>query len=188
MIDINEIRELVRRYKEPTILIFGSHSALDSRGGTRDYGLRSIIYTTYKRAPIYLQNIIAGEPGEYIEDLLRIARRDVRVVYDPRDINKNDDWKLTILILENYIDILKYVDDLLDLEAIQIPNRAFSVYLCGNPKCSNIEDKFKIPIMGSRQLLKIENRGEIERDYYWYAEKAGIPIPKKYEFTIQKRN
>ncbi len=184
MIELDEIRELVRRYKEPVTLIFGSHSALDARGGARNYGLRSIIYTTYARAPIYLQNIIAGEDTEYIENLPEISRRDVKVVFDPRDINKKETWKLSILILDEYRDIYKYIDDLLDLEAIQIPNRAFSVYLCGDSYCKDIEEKFKIPIFGSRKLLKIENRGKLDRDYYWYIEKAGVPYPKKYEFEV----
>jgi len=186
MININEVRELVKRYKEPITLIFGSHSALDARAGARNYGLRSVLYTTYARAPIYLQNIIAGEVGECIESLPEISRRDVKVVFDPKDINKKEDWKLSILVLDEYKDVFKYIDDLLDLEVIQIPNRAFSVYLCGDPYCSDIENRFMIPIFGSRTLLKIENRGEIERDYYWYLERAGIPYPKKYEFEVYK--
>ncbi|MEA1905197.1 MAG: DUF1297 domain-containing protein, partial [Candidatus Hadarchaeota archaeon] len=42
-----------------------------------------------------------------------------------------------------------------------------------------------VPIIGSRKLLKIENRGEVERDYYWFAEKAEIPHPKSYEFEVR---
>lgn len=42
-------------------------------------------------------------------------------------------------------------------------------------------------MIGSRALLKIENRGELERDYYWYAEKAGIPTPKAFEFEVHRR-
>ena len=181
------MQNIVKRYREPVTLILGSHSALDARGGARDYGLKSIVYTTKARAPIYLQNIIGGVPDEEIEDLPSIAMRDVKVVFDPLDIDKDGDWRLTILILDRYDDILKYSDILLDLEAIQIPNRAFSVYVCGDPVCKQIEDNFPVPILGSRHLLKIENREEVEKDYYWYAEKAGIPIPKKYSFEVYER-
>jgi len=73
-----------------------------------------------------------------------------------------------------------------DLECIQIPNRAFSVYVGGDENCSAIENKFPVPIIGSRKLLKIENRGEIEKDYYWFAEKASVPCPKSYEFKVLK--
>ncbi len=183
-IEREEMQELVKSYREPICLNLGSHSALDAWQGQRNYGLRSIIYTTYGRARIYLQNPMVGKPGEKIEDLPRLVRRDIRVVDDPKDINKNDDWRAVILILEKYSDIVKYVDELVDLECLQIPNRAFSVYVGGDENCSVIENDFGVPIVGSRKLLKIENRGEVERDYYWFAEKAGIPCPKSYEFEV----
>ena len=193
-IEREEIQEIVRRYKEPICLNLGSHSALDAWQGQRNYGLRSIIYTTYARARIYLQNPMVGKPLEgfglgkieRIENLAAFVRKEIKVVGDPKDIKKDDDWRTVILILENYSDIVKYVDELLDLECLQIPNRAFSVYVGGDEYCSNIEKKFKVPIVGSRKLLKIENRGEIEKDYYWFAEKAGIPTPKAYEFEVTK--
>jgi len=89
-----------------------------------------------------------------------------------------------ILILDRYSDIVKYVDELIDLECLQIPNRAFSVYVGGDEHCSVIENEYGVPIVGSRLLLKIENRGEIERDYYWFAEQAGIPYPKSYQYEV----
>jgi len=179
-----EMQEIVRRYKEPIGLNLGSHSALDAWQGQRNYGLRSIIYTTPGRARIYLQNPMVGKPEETIEDLPYFVRRDLRVVNDPRDIRKNDDWTSVILILDKYSDILRYVDELVDLECLQIPNRAFAVYVGGDEHCSVIENDFAVPIVGCRTLLKIENRGEIEKDYYWFAEKAGIPYPKSYEYEV----
>jgi len=62
-IEREEMQEIAKRYKEPIALIIGSHSALDARSGARDYGLRSIIYTTKERARIYLQNPIVGGAG-----------------------------------------------------------------------------------------------------------------------------
>jgi 5-formaminoimidazole-4-carboxamide-1-(beta)-D-ribofuranosyl 5'-monophosphate synthetase len=47
-----------------------------------------------------------------------------------------------------------------------------------------IENDYAVPILGSRKLLKIENRGELEKDYYWFAEKAGIPTPKAYKYEV----
>ncbi|HIE15059.1 TPA: DUF1246 domain-containing protein, partial [Candidatus Bathyarchaeota archaeon] len=186
MIEREEIQELVKSYKEPICLNLGSHSALDAWQGQRNYGLRSILYTTKARARIYLQNPMVGDPGEEILDLPETVSRDLIVVDDPADINKNGSWKAAIIILDKYPDIVKYVDELVELECIQIPNRAFSVYIGGDEYCSVIEKDFAIPIMGSRRLLKIENRGEIERDYYWFAEKAGIPFPKSYKYEVYK--
>jgi len=181
-----EMQEIVKRYKEPVGLNLGSHSALDAWQGQRNYGLRSIIYTTPSRARIYLQNPMVGKPEETVEDLPGLVRRDLRVVNDPRDIKKKGDWRSVILILDKYSNIVKYVDELVDLECMQITNRAFAVYVGGDEHCSVIENEYAVPILGSRNLLKIENRGEIERDYYWFADKAGIPSPKSYRYEVHK--
>ncbi|MEM2995624.1 MAG: DUF1297 domain-containing protein [Candidatus Bathyarchaeia archaeon] len=181
------MQEIVKRYKEPIGLNLGSHSALDAWQGQRNYALRSIIYTTPGRARIYLQNPMVGKPDETVEDLPGLVRRDLRIVNDLKDIKKSGDWKSVIVILDKYSDIVKYVDELVDLECLQIPNRAFAVYVGGDEKCSTIENEFAVPIVGSRTLLKIENRGEIEKDYYWFAEKAGIPCPKSYEYEVYER-
>ncbi|MDH5595750.1 MAG: DUF1297 domain-containing protein [Candidatus Bathyarchaeota archaeon] len=184
VIEREEMQEVVRSYRKPVGLNLGSHSALDAWLGQRDYNLKAIIYTTPQRARIYLQNPMVGKPGEVIEDLPTVARRDLIVVNDPADIKKKSAWKSVILILDKYSDIVKYVDDLVELECIQIPNRAFSVYVGGDEHCSVIENKFAVPIVGSRKLLKIENRGEVERDYYWFAEQAGIPYPKSHKYDV----
>ena len=186
-IEREEMQEIVKSYKKPVGLNLGSHSALDAWVGQRDYGFRSIIYTTPQRARIYLQNPMVGKPDEVIEELPTLVSRDVIVTDDLADIKKKGDWKAAILIVDKYGDIVKYVDDLVDMECIQIPNRAFSVYVGGDEYCSVIENQFAVPILGSRKLLKIENRGEIEKDYYWFAEKAGIPYPESYEYNVSEK-
>lgn len=186
MIEMEEMQKVAKKYKEPIALIIGSHSALDARAGARNYGLRSVVYTTKQRARIYLQNPIVGEPDEVIEDLPKVTERDMICVTDSKDLKKEGEWKSALLVLDKYSDIIKCVDDLIDLECLQIPNRAFSVYVGGDARCSKIEKEFAVPIVGSRKLLKIENRGEIEKDYYWFAEKGGIPYPKSYEFDVHE--
>jgi 5-formaminoimidazole-4-carboxamide-1-(beta)-D-ribofuranosyl 5'-monophosphate synthetase len=182
-----EIQEIVKSYQEPIGLNLGSHSALDAWQGQRNYGIRSIVYTTQARARIYLQNPMVGEPGKPIEDLPTQVRSDLIVTDDPSSIKKSDKkWRSAILILKEYKDILKYTDELIDLECLQIPNRAFSVYVGGDEYCSAIEKEYPVPILGSRLALKVENRGEIEKDYYWFAEKAGIPYPKSYKYEVSK--
>jgi 5-formaminoimidazole-4-carboxamide-1-(beta)-D-ribofuranosyl 5'-monophosphate synthetase len=181
-----EMQEIVRKYQEPIGLNLGSHSALDAWQGQRNYGLRSIIYTTPSRARIYLQNPMVGKPEEPVEDLPRLVRRDLCVVNDPKDLKKTDDWRSAIVILDKYSDIVKYADDLVNLECLQITNRAFAVYVGGDENCSVIENDYAVPILGSRTLLKIENRGEIEKDYYWFAEQAGIPTPRSYKYEVHE--
>jgi 5-formaminoimidazole-4-carboxamide-1-(beta)-D-ribofuranosyl 5'-monophosphate synthetase len=179
-----EMQEIVKKYKEPIGLNLGSHSALDAWQGQRNYGVRSIIYTTPGRARIYLQNPMVGKPEETVEDLPSLVKRDLRVVNDLRDVKKSGDWKSVIVVMDKYSDIVKYVDELVDLECLQVTNRAFAVYVGGDEHCSVIENDYAVPILGSRTLLKIENRGELEKDYYWFAEKAGIPTPKSYKYEV----
>jgi 5-formaminoimidazole-4-carboxamide-1-(beta)-D-ribofuranosyl 5'-monophosphate synthetase len=186
MIEREEMQEVAKRYREPVVLILGSHSALDAASGARNYGFRRVIYTTKERAIIYLQNPIVGKTDEKIDDLPKCTREDMVCVYDPRELKKKEDWKTALIVFDKYPDVFKYMDELIELECLQVPNRAFSVYLGGDEHCSRIEKEFSIPIVGSRRLLKIENRGEIERDYYWFAEKAGIPYPKSYRFNVHK--
>jgi len=183
----DEMQEIVKSYEEPIGLNLGSHSALDAWQGQRNYRIRSIIYTTQGRARIYLQNPMVGDSGKPIEDLPAHVRSDLAVTNDPADIKKNDKrWKSAIIVLNDYKDIIKHTDELIDLECLQIPNRAFSVYVGGDEYCSAIENDYPVPILGSRLALKVENRGEIEKDYYWFAEKAHIPYPKSYKFEALK--
>ncbi len=182
-----EMQEIVKSYEEPIGLNLGSHSALDAWQGQRNYGIRSIVYTTRGRARIYLQNPMVGEAGKPIEDLPSQVRSDLIVTDDPSNIKKTDKkWRSAILILDRYKDIIKHSEELVDLECLQIPNRAFSVYVGGDEYCSSIEKDYPVPILGSRLALKVENRGEIEKDYYWFAEKAGVPYPKSYIFEVHK--
>jgi len=182
-----EMQEIVKSYKEPIGLNLGSHSALDAWQGQRNYGIRSIIYTTRGRARIYLQNPMVGEPNRPIDDLPAQTRSDLIVTDDLSDIKKTDKkWRSAILILNEYKDVLKHTEELIDLECLQIPNRAFSVYVGGDEYCSAIENEYPVPILGSRLALKVENRGEIEKDYYWFAQKAQIPYPKSYKYEVHK--
>ncbi len=183
MIQREEMQEVAKSYEQPMPLILGSHSALDAAAGARNFRLRRIIYTTPARANIYLQNPIVGR-DKPIKDLPSHVRNDVIVRNDPRDIKRTTSWNHCILILDNYKDILKFTDELRELECIQIPNRAFAVYV-GGEACREIEDRFDVPIIGTRSLLKIENREEVEKNYYWYLEQAEIPHPEEYIFDVR---
>lgn len=185
MVEREEMQEIVSRYKDPLPLILGSHSALDVLDGARAYGMKRIVYAPMERANIYLRHPIVGGPAEPIEDLPGTVKRDLMVTEDPGDIDPKGDWKTCILIVDSYDDVLKseYIDRFLEVEAIQIPNRAFSVYV-GGYACKKIEDDFPVPIFGSRHLLKIENREEVEKNYYYLLEKADIPHPDEYEYTV----
>ena len=82
-----------------------------------------------------------------------------------------------IIILERFSDMAnKEVQERLrELNTIFIPNRSFSVYV----GYDNIENNFKVPLYGTRMILRAEERN-VERNQYWLLEKAGIKIPKKF--------
>ena len=187
MIERDEMQEIVRHWKKPIGVSLGSHSALDACAGMRNYGFKSLVYTTKKRAQIYLREPRVGLANEALDDLPKTVRRDLIVSEDISDIVRKKDswWVEAILLFDRYDDILKKenLDGLLELEGIQIPNRAFSVYV-GDEACHKIEDDFTVPIFGSRNLLKIENREEVEKNYYWYLEKADIPHPKEFKYDV----
>lgn len=189
MIQRKEMQEIIRGYRRPIGVLLGSHSALDAMAGLRNYGIKGLIYTTKERAEIYLREPRVGRPHETIDDLPTLVKRDLIVTDDINDImrRKNENWTEALLILDKYEDILKSenLDALIELEGIQIPNRAFAVYV-GGEACEKIEKKFSVPIFGSRSLLKIENREEVKKNYYWYLEKAGIPHPKELPYRVTK--
>jgi 5-formaminoimidazole-4-carboxamide-1-(beta)-D-ribofuranosyl 5'-monophosphate synthetase len=55
-----------------------------------------------------------------------------------------------------------------------VPNRSFSSYC----DVGAIEESFRVPMLGSRNMLRTEERTE-EQDYYWLLEKAGLPFPER---------
>jgi 5-formaminoimidazole-4-carboxamide-1-(beta)-D-ribofuranosyl 5'-monophosphate synthetase len=81
------------------------------------------------------------------------------------------------ITLDNFSDMANtdVQESLLGLNTIFIPNRSFSVYL-GYDK---IEDKFRVPLYGTRSILRSEERSETNNQYR-LLEKAGIKVPKKF--------
>ncbi|MFH0748441.1 MAG: DUF1297 domain-containing protein [Candidatus Bathyarchaeota archaeon] len=80
-----------------------------------------------------------------------------------------------IIILNKFIDIIAEdtLEKLQKLNTVFIPNRSFSVYV----GYENIEQKFRVPIYGNRQILRAEERNEV-KNQYWLLDKAGIKRPK----------
>ena len=158
MIENNEINEILSGYDlgKATIGVLASHSALDICDGAIDEGFETYAVCENGRERTYTQYFKSQrENGKLI-----------RGIVDHTDI------------YNNFNEILKTENQkrLRDNNIIFIPNRSFTSY------CSidDIENNFKVPLFGSRNLLRSEERG-IERDYYWLLEKAGLPFPKKIE-------
>jgi 5-formaminoimidazole-4-carboxamide-1-(beta)-D-ribofuranosyl 5'-monophosphate synthetase len=72
-----------------------------------------------------------------------------------------------------YVTSPSNVKKLNDLNTVFVPNRSFSVYA----GYENIEEKFSVPLMGNRYLLRTEERNT-PRNQQYLLQKAGIFTPK----------
>jgi 5-formaminoimidazole-4-carboxamide-1-(beta)-D-ribofuranosyl 5'-monophosphate synthetase len=79
------------------------------------------------------------------------------------------------LLLNKFKDITsgENVKKLTDLSTVFVPNRSFSVYA----GYENIEEKFTVPLMGNRYMLRTEERNT-PRNQQYLLQKAGIYAPK----------
>ncbi len=156
MIERKEIIEALSEYQlsEIAIGVLASHSALDVCDGAVEEGFRTHAVCEKGREKTYTEYFKAK----------RQNGRLMRGVVDSTDV------------YTKFNEILKPENQkkLRDRNTIFIPNRSFTSY-CG---IDEIENDFKVPVFGSRNLLRSEERG-IERDYYWLLEKAGLPYPEK---------
>jgi len=157
MIDRNEITAILDEYEDDNVKIglVGSHSALDVCDGAIEEGFRTHLVCQAGRERTYTEYFRAERDPS--GNLLRGIVDDA-VVYSRFD---------EVLHPENQ----QY---LRDNSVLFVPNRSFTSY------CSidAIENDFAVPMVGSRNLLRSEERGG-EEDYYWLLEKAGLPYPER---------
>ena len=157
MIDRNEIIEVLQEYNstEYKIGTIASHSALDVFDGAVEEG-----FSTYSVC-------LSGREQTYTKYFRTTCDEDGNVL---RGVV--DDW----VVYDRFDEILQpdAQQALIDNNVLFIPNRSFTSY-CG---IDAVEDDFRVPLVGSRNLLRSEERGE-EQDYYWLLDKAGLPYPEK---------
>ena len=159
MIERSEIVEVLKEYdfSKAKLSMIASHSALDVCDGAIEEGFETLVICQKGREKTYSQYFLAERDGN--GGLVR-GVIDKAVIFDKfNEIMKPENQKM--LVNEN---------------ALFIPNRSFSSYIT----LEEIENDFRIPMMGSRNMLRTEERGE-KQDYYWLLEKAGLPFPEKVE-------
>jgi 5-formaminoimidazole-4-carboxamide-1-(beta)-D-ribofuranosyl 5'-monophosphate synthetase len=157
MIDREAIVEVLEDYDSSAIRIatIGSHSALDVCDGAAEEGLRTLVVCEKGREAPYSRYFRAARDKE---------GRVVRGMVDDA------------LVLDKFRDVLteKIQDQLRAQNAVFVPNRSFTSYC----DLDAIEAEFLVPLLGSRNLLRTEEREE-PRSYYWLLEKAKLPAPEK---------
>jgi 5-formaminoimidazole-4-carboxamide-1-(beta)-D-ribofuranosyl 5'-monophosphate synthetase len=157
MIDRKEIIDIVNDYDTDNIRIgtVASHSALDVFDGAVEEGFHTHAICRKGREKTYTDYFRAqrDQNGNVVRGVV-----DDYVNYDNFD---------EVLLEKNQ-------KSLVDNDVLFIPNRSFTSY-CG---IDEIENDFAVPLVGSRNMLRSEERG-LEKDYYWLLEKAGMPFPEK---------
>jgi 5-formaminoimidazole-4-carboxamide-1-(beta)-D-ribofuranosyl 5'-monophosphate synthetase len=159
MIKRKTIQKLIDRYDPDNLKIgcVGSHSALDVCDGAIAEGFPTLVICQKGRERTY---------ANYFR-----AERDahgniVRGMVDE------------LILLDRFLEIMepKIMEALVDDSVMFVPNRSFTSYV----SMDSVEDDFMVPLFGSRNLLRSEDRGG-EKDYYWLLEKAGLPYPERVE-------
>lgn len=154
MINPENMKEIVRNYDKNNISIgvVGSHSALDVCDGAKDEGFSTLVIAQKGREKTY---------SKYFKTK-NLGNNTFSGVVDKT------------MVLNKFGDIVNHQEELVNNNVLFIPNRSFVVYT----GIDNVENTFKVPLVGSRNLLRCEERSE-EQSYYWLLDKAGLPYPEK---------
>ncbi|RLF68897.1 MAG: 5-formaminoimidazole-4-carboxamide-1-(beta)-D-ribofuranosyl 5'-monophosphate synthetase [Thermoplasmata archaeon] len=159
MLDRSIVQDIARGYDRKSVKIgfIASHSALDVADGAVEEGMRSIAFCQKGRERTYTTYFKAyrNDNGEVVRGIV-----DDAIVLDKFKEVMEERWQRWMR--ENSV--------------IFIPNRSFTSYV----DLKEIEENFRVPMFGSRNMLRMEEREE-KKSYYWLLEKAGLPYPEKIE-------
>ncbi|MEC8709226.1 MAG: DUF1246 domain-containing protein, partial [Candidatus Thermoplasmatota archaeon] len=157
MIDQSDIASIVEDYDRLKLRIgmTASHSALDICDGAIEEGFPTVAYCKEGRHKTY---------ANYFKTQRSASGRVVRGMVDKA------------IVLNDFNDVLApdMQEEMRKRNVIYIPNRSFTSYSA----IGDIENSFRVPMFGSRNMLRMEERTE-DQDYYWILEKAGLPYPEK---------
>jgi 5-formaminoimidazole-4-carboxamide-1-(beta)-D-ribofuranosyl 5'-monophosphate synthetase len=159
LIDRSKVLEVLEGYdlEDLRIGMIASHSALDTADGAVEENFRTLAVCQEGREKPYVKYFRANRD------------KSGRIMNGMID---------EVMMLKKFPQILEQEnqDILKEKNTLFVPNRSFTSY-CG---IDAVEDQFLVPLLGSRNLLRSEERGD-KRDYYWILEKAGLPFPEPIE-------
>jgi len=151
LIDRSKVLEVLKGYdlEDLRIGMIASHSALDTADGAVEEGFKTLAVCQ------------EGREKPYVKYFRAVRDKKGKIAVGMID---------EVMMLKKFSQILENENqDLLEEKSVLfVPNRSFTSY-CG---IDAVEDKFRLPLLGSRNLLRSEERGD-KRDYYWLLEKAG---------------
>ncbi|MDB5165043.1 MAG: 5-formaminoimidazole-4-carboxamide-(beta)-D-ribofuranosyl 5-monophosphate synthetase-like protein [Candidatus Saccharibacteria bacterium] len=154
MIGSSDIAEILKGYDKGAIRIasLGGHSALDVCRGAKAEGFETVVVAQKGREQTY---------QKYYK-----TRKDGRGCVDH------------VIVVDNFKDVSKpeIQQQLRDLNVVFVHSRYFWVYC----DFDEIENNFKVPIFGTRQLVRKEERDE-EKNQYFLLQQGGVPIPIQFD-------
>lgn len=152
MIGQSDIAEILKGYDPGKIRIasLGGHSALDVCRGAKDEGFETIV----------------------------VAQRGREQTYEKYYKTRGDKGCVDhVIVVDNFGDVVKpeVQEQLRQLNAVFVHSRYFWVYCDFN----EVENKFRVPILGSRVLVRKEERDE-EKNQYFLLQEGNVPIPRQF--------
>ncbi|MBI2142948.1 formate--phosphoribosylaminoimidazolecarboxamide ligase family protein [Candidatus Woesearchaeota archaeon] len=152
MISQKKLLPIISGYDKNKLAIgtLGGHSALDICRGAKDEGLRTVVVCQKGREKTY-EKYYKSREGKGIVD--------------------------EVILVDKFSDIAKpeVQQRLRELNTVFIQSRYFWVYC----NYKEIENRFLVPLIGSRSMLKAEERTGKDSQYR-LLEKAGIKMPRRF--------
>jgi len=153
MITQKQISKVLENYdkRDITVGVLGGHSALDVCLGAKNQGLRTVAVCQKGRELTY---------SKYYK------RREGKGAVDE------------VILVNKFADIVKpeVQESLRQMNTVFIHNRYFWVYC----NYRDIENKFMVPILGTRDMVRLEER-DAPKNQYYLLQKAGIRTPKLFK-------
>ena len=154
MIDREEVLDILKDYDAPEVKVgaIASHSALDVFDGAAEEGLATVAVAQ------------KGRDATYARYFRRTKGKFARGFID------------RVVTLDKFADVVQpSVQKLLRADSVVfVPNRSLTSYA----GIDAVEEKLFLPLFGSRNLLRTEEREE-KKSYYWLLERAKLPFPEK---------
>lgn len=153
MITKADIADIIKDYDHKNIRIasLGGHSALDVCRGAKAEGFETIV----------------------------VAQKGREAVYEKYYKTRGDKGCVDhTIVVDNFADISKpeIQQQLRDLNAVFVHSRYFWVYC----NFDEIENNFRVPIYGTRELVRKEERDE-DKNQYFLLKEGGVPVPMQFD-------
>ena len=153
------IAEIIEDYDRLKLRVgmTASHSALDICDGAIEEGFPTVAYCQKGRDKTY---------SKYFKTQRTVSGRVRRGMVDKA------------IVMDSFNDVMNpsMQEEMRKRNVIYIPNRSFTSY----SSIDDVENNFHVPMFGSRNMLRMEERTE-DQDYYWILDKAGLPYPEAIE-------